>query len=115
MEEVANRRGIVDRRKLQAAAEALIDAGPGDPVKLRAALTPLFKQAIAEGRQEVRRRLLAGATGRETVAAGSWLIDQVFRVLYDVVTARILPPPKPKADQRGVVAVGGYGRGELAP
>jgi len=116
MEELPNRRAIIDRRKLNAAVETAAIAHGKDEAALRPALAAIVKQALTDGRGEIRRRLESGASGGEVVRAQSWLVDQIVRVLYDVVTTRVRPLANAgNADRLSVVAVGGYGRGELAP
>src|SRR5207302_1031512 len=45
-----------------------------------------------------------------------FLIDQLIRALYDLVTERVYPLANPtQGEKLAIVAVGGYGRGELAP
>ena len=50
------------------------------------------------------------------LAATSFLMDQLIRVVFDFADQRIYAAANPSAAERlGVVATGGYGRGELAP
>ena len=110
---VQRQREIIDRRALSAALDALAMATPEPP---RARVVELLRQALQAGRAEVRRRFEAGASGGDTVRALSFLMDQLIRSLYDFVGAYVFPLANPTAGEHmSVVAVGGYGRGELAP
>ncbi len=116
MAALPTKREILDRGKLMAAIETLgADAAP-DSMDLRAGVLSQLKAALADGRNEIRRRLEAGATGTETVQAGSFLVDQLIRVLHDFTTGTVYLATNPTSSERiALVAVGGYGRGELAP
>src|SRR3954469_8146815 len=99
---VPDKRSIVDRRALADALKAAPDAG-----------ATILKQALACGRSEIARRLEAKPyAGSETAAAYAFLTDQVVRLAYDHAAAG-LPPPR-RADRLLLLAVGGYGRGEMA-
>src|SRR3546814_1720495 len=51
-----------------------------------------------------------------TVRSESYLVDQLIRVVYDHVDQRLYPLANASTGERlSLVAVGGYGRGELAP
>ncbi|HEY0411797.1 MAG TPA: [protein-PII] uridylyltransferase [Allosphingosinicella sp.] len=98
---VPNKRAIVDRRAL---GDALAGAKPKDAAGI-------LKQALAAGREEIARRLADRPwQGSETAAAYAFLTDQILRSAYDHVAATLGP-----AERLLLMAVGGYGRGEMAP
>ncbi|HLJ64050.1 MAG TPA: [protein-PII] uridylyltransferase, partial [Stellaceae bacterium] len=112
--ELTRQREIIDRRALGSALQALAEERGSEPPRARVAET--LKTALIAGREEVRKRFGAGSSGTETVHELSFLTDQLIRALYDFVGAYIYPLANPTAGERlAVVAVGGYGRGELAP
>ncbi|CAN5427367.1 [protein-PII] uridylyltransferase [soil metagenome] len=111
---VPQRRAIVDRRAL---AEELGGIVGDEAVKLRLVATTLLTQALIAGRAEIERRLAEHPSrGNEAAAAQAFLIDQLLRLLYDFTTQRLYPLANPTASERlTLIAVGGYGRGEMAP
>ncbi len=108
---IPNRRSIVDRRALADALAAL----DGGPEARRTGATGLLKQALAEGRAEIARRLEDKPwQGSETAAAYAFLADQILRLAYDFTLGQF-PLGNPTASERLLlIAVGGYGRGEMA-
>ncbi len=103
---VPNRREIIDRR---AVAESLADIA-------RPAATGILKAALAGGRAEIARRLDERPyAGTEAAAAYAFLTDQLLRVAYDYVVGALHPIANPTTSERLLLmAVGGYGRGEMA-
>ena len=115
MESVPDRRAIIEGEALMS---ALADLGHADPLSPegRSQALALLRGALDGGRAEVRRGLDAGAAGTEVARANCELIDHIVRALHDFVTAHVFPVMNPTAGERlGLVGVGGYGRGELAP
>jgi [protein-PII] uridylyltransferase len=112
-EALPNRRAIIDRRAL---ADALAILEGREPAMLRPAATPLLRAALEGGREEIARRLAAHPShGSETAASYAFLIDQLLRVIFDFTVQRLYPKHNPSAGERiTLVAVGGYGRGEMA-
>ena len=75
-----------------------------------------MRRARDQGREALGRRLEAGASGAEIVAAQTTLIDQLLCVLLDRAAEVLYPLPNPTtANRLSLVAVGGYGRGDLSP
>ncbi|HEX7968325.1 MAG TPA: [protein-PII] uridylyltransferase, partial [Stellaceae bacterium] len=114
MSQILRQRDIADRRALSAALDALAQEASGEPP--RGKVVEILRRALQQGRAEVRQRFERGGSGTETVRSLSFLVDQLIRTLYDFVGAHVYPLANPTAGERlAVVAVGGYGRGELAP
>ncbi|MEJ6399048.1 [protein-PII] uridylyltransferase [Yoonia sp. 208BN28-4] len=56
------------------------------------------------------------SAARPVTRAYSWLTDQIVSITLDVVRNYLHPLPNPtEAEHIAVIAVGGYGRGEMAP
>ncbi|OYX51249.1 MAG: [protein-PII] uridylyltransferase [Sphingomonas sp. 32-66-10] len=111
---IPHRRAIVDRRAL---ADDLAALDAPEPMRLRQAAALRLKQALEDGRAEIARRLIDHpAKGHESAASGAFLMDQLLRTLWDFTLARLYPNSNPTASERmALIAVGGYGRGEMAP
>ena len=115
MASIANQREIIDRRALASAiAEAVAAAGMP---KARPKIVGLIKAALEEGRAELARRLAEKpSAGHEVTGGQSFLIDQLIRVMHDHVVADVYPASNRSSGERlTLIAVGGYGRGEMAP
>jgi len=118
MIKLAKQREIFDRKSVIAALDAL---GAADPRlrgsrKARADVLALMKDVLSRGQAAVKARLAGGARGSAVMAANSFLIDQLLRVLFDHAAEKLFPEPNPTtSDRLALVAIGGYGRGELAP
>jgi [protein-PII] uridylyltransferase len=112
---IVKQRDIIDRKSL---AETLDDiASERETLTQRGRVLEQLQAALAQGRAEIDRRLqLHPSQGYRAATEQAFLIDQIVRLIYDYVTVHVYPAANRSASERiAVLAVGGYGRGEMAP
>ena len=104
---------IIDGRAL---LDEMIALAGKDAAGARPALIRLLKERVAEARARAEAMLMADGGGTACAARLSHLMDEVIRALYAFAVDHVYHTRNPSAAERmAVVAVGGYGRGTLAP
>jgi [protein-PII] uridylyltransferase len=107
---------VIDGARLRAqlTAAALDHGGDHDAARKRA--IQLLHGALFRGRMIAKERLEMGAGGHETARLLAAVADEVIRALHDFTTVHMIRSRNPTAGERfAIVAVGGFGRGQLAP
>jgi len=114
---IPNQRAVIDRRALMMRIAALVAAPETPGQKLRQHVVEALRGALEDGREEIARRLAAKpGAGHEVAEAQAFLVDQLLRVIHDHVVQNVYPAPNRSTGERlTIMAVGGYGRGEMAP
>ncbi|MCB2047312.1 MAG: [protein-PII] uridylyltransferase [Novosphingobium sp.] len=108
-------RAVIDRRSLNEQIAAIVEKDGA--TKGRLAIVELLRGALASAREEIRRRLLEDpSAGHEIARVQAFLTDQLVRLIHDHVVTHVYPASNRSTGERlTIVAVGGYGRGEMAP
>src|SRR5271157_4048725 len=104
----------LDRAKLLDELSTVHERHSGDTAAFRRGAIAILQAALARGRDEARKALEAGGAGRACAETLSAQIDDLLPAALDLA-ARWLAPPPAGAALPTIVAVGGYGRGMLAP
>ncbi|MDX7952585.1 [protein-PII] uridylyltransferase [Lichenihabitans sp. Uapishka_5] len=104
-----------DAAALAASLEAMHRQGL-DSAATRAAAVDRFRAVLAEGRAAITVSFLANKRGLACAEALAQLTDAVVSAVHGYVLRHLVPAGTLAAAERlAVVAVGGYGRGTLAP
>jgi [protein-PII] uridylyltransferase len=109
---------MIDRKALRRDLAGLTESigVDGSAMQLRQAVAGMLKERLAAGRRKAEELLLADGGGTMCATRLSHLMDEIVRALYDFASSRVYRSGNPSAGERmAVVAVGGYGRGTLAP
>jgi len=108
-------RDVIDRRDLVERIETVVEEHGAKKGRMK--VVGLLKDALEAGRKEIARRLVAKpSAGHEVAEAQAFLVDQLVRLIHDHVVGHVYPiNNRSKGERLTIMAVGGYGRGEMAP
>ena len=107
---------IFDRDRVEAALRAATSPDADDRT-VRAATVEVVQEALTRGRTAIADAFTADPkNARPTVGAYAFLTDCVVTTVFHVATERLHRLSNPTESERmAVLAVGGYGRAEMAP
>ena len=106
---------LIDGAALRGALTALLDDAATTQSDARAQALQLLKETLAEGRQTAERMLVDDGGGTACAARLSYLLDEILRALHDFTVGQLADGAAASDNGMALVAVGGYGRGTLAP
>lgn len=107
---------LVDEGALLVAFEEMLEAADGSPSKVRNAFVARLRAVREAALARIEEWLLVERAGLMAAARLSHVQDALIRVLATVAARYVYPADNPSsAEHIAVLAVGGYGRGTLAP
>ncbi|MDJ0638353.1 MAG: [protein-PII] uridylyltransferase [Paracoccaceae bacterium] len=106
---------IIDRDAVYAAIKGGVASDQAGDI--RRAAVEVLREALAKGRGTIARAIEAEPlAARDAVRAYCFLTDEIVAIVHLVGTQLLHPNPNPTEGERmAILAVGGYGRGEMAP
>lgn len=109
--------GLIDLAALHAKVDTLVqETGGGASSKCRSGLLALLKKAVTDGRAHAEKLLIEDGSGLRCAKRISSLQDEIIGIVHRFALQHIYRVDNPSAGERmAVLAVGGYGRGTLAP
>ena len=115
LESIAKQREIIDRKHLAGIIDDIV--AERETLTQRGRVLEQLQLALANGRTEIDRRLCENPSqGYRAATEQAFLVDQIVRLIYDYVTTHAYPAANRSSSERiAILAVGGYGRGEMAP
>src|ERR1700722_16423373 len=107
---------VVDGVRLRSLLSAAALDAIGNEAEQRRRAIDILRGALFRGRMIAKERLENGASGLETARLLAAVTDEVITALYDFTTTHVFRARNPTEGERlTLLAVGGYGRGALAP
>ena len=105
------------RSPLDEALDGVLNAPSGDgDGDVRGAVTAILRDRYAAQREKIAQRLAGGLGGVEVARLYAEAADEMLTALWRFTTRTLYPSPNPtEAEKLALIAVGGYGRGVLAP
>ncbi|MFK5979516.1 MAG: [protein-PII] uridylyltransferase [Rhizobiaceae bacterium] len=107
---------LIDAQDLREKMSAFVKDGEGSDTQIRAEVLALLKRANKDGRTKAEELLFEDGNGTACARRISYLQDELIGVIYNFAITHVYSNNNAtNAEKMAICAVGGYGRGTLAP
>ena len=108
---------LINRDELNAALVRAVEGAGPDAGARRKAFVVVLKSVLSDGRDKIAAAFTADPfNARPTTRAYAWLTDQIVIAVFELAQSHLHPLANPTNGERlSLIAVGGSGRGEMAP
>ncbi len=104
------------RAELHVMGQQHLTRPEGGETGLRTRVAKYLKKMHADGQEVAQRWLTQDGSGRRCAERLSRLQDEIITLVHELVTTYLYPSDNPSTSERmDIVAIGGYGRGLMAP
>lgn len=106
----------LDQLRVELTGLTRATAGDGSSAKVRSEVLAHLKDAMTRGQKAIEARFIEDGSGIACAQRLSDLQDTIIRALYDFAIYHVYRITNPSAGEKiALVAIGGYGRGTMAP
>lgn len=105
---------LIDPAAFYGKLVAAVKTAPAGPTAVRASIVPVLKDTLEHAHALAEQQLIADGDGTRCAETLSDAEDEIIRELFKLATSELFPTGATE-ERVAVVAVGGYGRGTLAP
>ena len=106
---------LVDPAELQSRLTAIAAGHAGNAMAMRQAIVEDLKRRLEHAHARAEEKLIADGEGTICAETLSLAEDELIRGLFNFACNEVFPAAAKAEERIAVVAVGGYGRGTLAP
>jgi len=107
---------MITSTDITASIDKLLDQHGPEGSGFRPALLEMLKGLIADTKERLEKQLIADSNGTNCASNLSLFQDSLIVALHDLAVTYLYPATNPSTSEHlSIIAVGGYGRGTLAP
>ena len=107
---------IFSRKKLLININNIVSRNNLRDKSIRELVLNLLSDETSKAKLLIKKNFINGMSGKELVELNSFIVDQLIRTIHEITILYAYRATNPtESEKLSIVAVGGYGRSEMAP